>query len=455
MFNLKLDLNDSDDESDTPKLFLPKSTTNRRLSVASRSSFNDSEPGIVMLDENIKTPKAKNMKSLASFLEEFKKFIKKVDKITAFEPKIYVIKLKKTYNELKKKLNIKTCPKMGEIADQGAFGSIEINKKKHTVTKLTDLVTSLYNDFRSNSVLVSKKTLKNTILKISRLEDLCSHMSELIESMFKLFPNNVTRLFKCSECLKNGQLYHYMVNDLKEGKNLQKLLPKQSSSKSKGKLSSYDITKIEIQLIYIAETLNDNRIFHNDYAARNIMIDMSKRVDMVYKQNDNYKLTVKNTFLPILIDYDLMDDVQVTYTNAGERDFDIYMIDSSSKGLESKARLLYDAWKDKDIDTINDDKDILIKNKPAFLSQKTTFKTFFGNDAKKSISKKPISKKSKSSSRRSLRRKSLFVPTGGGKKIRKHKGINKQTGKLNKGYKYSGKKLKSGIPQIIKINKKK
>lgn len=39
---------------------------------------------------------------------------------------------------------------------------------------------------------------------------------------------------------------------------------------------------------------------------------------------------------------------------------------------------------------------------------------------------------------------------GGGKKIRKHNGINQQTGRLKKGYRYSGKKLKSGLPQIIK-----
>jgi hypothetical protein len=38
---------------------------------------------------------------------------------------------------------------------------------------------------------------------------------------------------------------------------------------------------------------------------------------------------------------------------------------------------------------------------------------------------------------------------------RKHSGINQKTGRLNKGYKYSGKKLKSGLPQIIKIKKKK
>ena len=41
----------------------------------------------------------------------------------------------------------------------------------------------------------------------------------------------------------------------------------------------------------------------------------------------------------------------------------------------------------------------------------------------------------------------------GGGKIRKHSGINQQTGRLKKGYKYSGKKLKSGLPKIIKITK--
>ena len=38
--------------------------------------------------------------------------------------------------------------------------------------------------------------------------------------------------------------------------------------------------------------------------------------------------------------------------------------------------------------------------------------------------------------------------------VRKHKAINQQTGKLKKGYKYSGKTLKSGLPQIVKIQKK-
>ena len=46
----------------------------------------------------------------------------------------------------------------------------------------------------------------------------------------------------------------------------------------------------------------------------------------------------------------------------------------------------------------------------------------------------------------------------GGKKIRRHRGIHQtggKAGKLKKGYKYSGKKLKNGLPQIVKAKSKK
>ena len=42
------------------------------------------------------------------------------------------------------------------------------------------------------------------------------------------------------------------------------------------------------------------------------------------------------------------------------------------------------------------------------------------------------------------------------KKVRKHKGIHQtggKAGKLQKGYKYSGKKLKNGLSQIVKVKK--
>jgi len=49
-------------------------------------------------------------------------------------------------------------------------------------------------------------------------------------------------------------------------------------------------------------------------------------------------------------------------------------------------------------------------------------------------------------------------PYGGGKKIRKHSGIHQtggKAGKLKKGYKYSGKKLKNGKAEIKKVKSKK
>ena len=52
--------------------------------------------------------------------------------------------------------------------------------------------------------------------------------------------------------------------------------------------------------------------------------------------------------------------------------------------------------------------------------------------------------------KRKKRRKKIKSRT-----MRKHSGINQSTGRLRKGYRYPGKKLKSGLPQIIKIKKKK
>jgi len=51
----------------------------------------------------------------------------------------------------------------------------------------------------------------------------------------------------------------------------------------------------------------------------------------------------------------------------------------------------------------------------------------------------------------------LYIPKKGGKNIRKHKGIIQtggNKGRLRKGYRYSGKKFKSGLPQIVKCKQK-
>ena len=58
-----------------------------------------------------------------------------------------------------------------------------------------------------------------------------------------------------------------------------------------------------------------------------------------------------------------------------------------------------------------------------------------------------------------IKRTSSKSKTGGieTKKIRKHNGIIQfggNKGRLSKGYKYSGRKLKNGLPQIVKTTKK-
>ena len=82
------------------------------------------------------------------------------------------------------------------------------------------------------------------------------------------------------------------------------------------------------------------------------------------------------------------------------------------------------------------------------------------------ISLQDVLKDSKDKLEKLEKRKTLLEKKKGGKKkkilvkkiVRKHRGIVQiggNKGRLRKGYKYTGKKLKSGVPQIIKcrINK--
>ena len=66
-----------------------------------------------------------------------------------------------------------------------------------------------------------------------------------------------------------------------------------------------------------------------------------------------------------------------------------------------------------------------------------------------------VNKQNKKEKKKEMMKQMMRSMTLGGskkkKRVRKHKGINRQTGKLKKGYKYSGKKLKSGLAQIVKV----
>jgi len=72
------------------------------------------------------------------------------------------------------------------------------------------------------------------------------------------------------------------------------------------------------------------------------------------------------------------------------------------------------------------------------------FKPMFGGLISKGGNKKKKKKKKKNKKKNKKK-----------KVVRKHQGINQSNGRLKKGYKYSGKKLKSGLAQIIKIKSRK
>ena len=58
----------------------------------------------------------------------------------------------------------------------------------------------------------------------------------------------------------------------------------------------------------------------------------------------------------------------------------------------------------------------------------------------------------------SIKRKKKLPRSVGSKKVRKHKGIVQtggNKGKLKKGYKYTGKRLKNGLAEIKKVKVKK
>jgi serine/threonine protein kinase len=353
--------------------------------------------------------------NVASITEMIKQTENKLNNITSYDGKEYAKKLRKLRIILEDKYDIVgVCRELKNVSESGSFGSVSIDTEMGTVSKLTDLMSSLKNDLNDKGLLVKESILKNTYNKIRRLIFFCEYIEILINKMNKLFPENTIKMLKCGECIgqtKNSSkiLKYYMKMELAKGKNLAKIF-------KMNKLSDDDIKKIEVQLIYIGETLNDNDVFHNDFAPRNIMIDLSKKKDVSYNSNKKYNLKVKNTYVPVLIDYDLIDNKVVRYTDSGERDMDIYTIDTMSKNFDSYSFELYDEWKENK-NGLNNITDVFISKK-------------------QSGGKKSIRKSSRS------------------KNIRKHKGINQKTGRLNKGYRYSGKKLRSGLSEIVKISKK-
>lgn len=345
-----------------------------------------------------------------------------------YDGKEYWKKLEKIRNKLVKKYDVtESCTlQKGPNDPSGAFGFVKLNyPQKGVISKQTDLLTSINKDLAEYGTLTSKTVIKKIIRNLERLEDLCSLIDSQVKKINKLFPENSTKFFTCKECTDGNILNYHMKMEFGKGRPLNKLLD--------GDLTDEDLKKIELQLLYIGKTLNENNIYHNDFAPRNIMIDMNHKGKISFHNNSIYKLEIKDTYIPKLIDYDFIGVKPLYITGYGD-DINIYLNDMNTNN-KTTMQELEDLW-DKNIKELNKISGVKISKKGSeIIGGRSSRKKKPGSSLKKKL-------------RRSLKKKSKKNSSP-----RKHKGINQQTGRLKQGYKYSGKKLKSGLSEIIKVKK--
>lgn len=287
----------------------------------------------------------------------------------------------------------------------GAFSLVDINRANKTVFRQTNIVDNILKILLNETFkLKEKKTVLELIKNLKSLTSINKKIQVLVKELNVLFPYNSVFVKDVELCKTKTNIKMEMLTGLAEGDNLFNLL------KNK-KLDNEDILKLEVQILFIAKTLNKEHIYHNDYAARNIMVDTSQRYTITYLKNKDIALSVRNTFIPVLIDYDFIDDKFIDIAaGMNDEDSDIYLSDANKHRIMYKFSELNDLFDEKKYSELNNfNYDIIFA------------KNYYGGGKKKQS-----------------------------KKIRKHSGINQKTGKLKSGYKY-GKKLKSGLKKIIKI----
>jgi hypothetical protein len=205
------------------------------------------------------------------------------------------------------------------------------------------------------------------------------------------------------------------------------------------------------------ETINDDKqniIFEND----NSKFYIPDEYEDLYIIPKKDFITFKNSLN--------VTQVHPIFKNESDQilDFDTYTIDSEEGKEALKKNILYQKKYVR-----SDEKNDLFKYKPSTTVVLNPLKTIAVLNPLKTIAVlNPLKTiavinplKSISPSVNPQKNVAVFVKkTTGGKKIkkskktRKHKGIIQtggNTGRLRKGYKYSGKRLKNGMPEILKV----
>lgn len=283
----------------------------------------------------------------------------------------------------------------------------------------------------------------------NRYINFCKDMFKYTTKSLQLFPENFVKIGKddCGYCLHNDKTALYVrmpvIKNMISGDMKSNMF----------KISKKELNLLIAQIFYISMVSNMKELHHNDLKPANIVIKKAEK-DFEYSglKIDNFHLKIKikkDELIPVFIDYDLISfvNIQDKYnyhdfpaSGSSSDDFEYFILKSReyarSKNKNINDMPLFNLPKNHEkinSNTLNNFVEYLDMTHPnkAYISM-------IGGPTKQVMGGRRRTKKKTKS-----------------KKIRKHSGVNQQTGRLKKGYKYSGKKLKSGLPQIVKISKKK
>jgi len=339
----------------------------------------------------------------------------------------------------KKRKDITKCPKL-KTKGKGGFGSVGMDENDGKFKKILPNLLGPY-----------LKTHKKKDFKwmFNRFTNFCEHMKKFSKEAKKFFPNNIIDygIKKCNYCLlsKPGEPpVNSIILELDQigEANFRQMIKKE--------LNKDDIDSIMTQLYYIILKLNSENLWHNDFKPANIMIIKTPE-DITYEgiMIDDTEILLKvkkDNYIPVIIDYDFCSFKHLGQFNlcpVMREDLDFaeeimgdfsYMTCKLKQYLGKKANDLWEIAPTllKYIKSSQELVDFLkmIKEKgEVIIIEGESSEIVEGGKGK--------------------RRKT--------KKVRKHKGIVQtggNKGRLRKGYRYSGKKLKSGLPQIIKCKSK-
>ena len=342
----------------------------------------------------------------------------------------------------KKRKDITKCPKL-KTKGKGGFGSVGMDENDGKFKKILPNLLGPY-----------LKTHKKKDFKwmFNRFTNFCEHMKKFSKEAKKFFPNNIIDygIKKCNYCLLSKPGEPPVNSIILELDKIGETNFRQMIKKELNKDDIDSIDSIMTQLYYIILKLNSENLWHNDFKPANIMIIKTPE-DITYEgiMIDDTEILLKvkkDNYIPVIIDYDFCSFKHLGQFNlcpVMREDLDFaeeimgdfsYMTCKLKQYLGKKANDLWEIAPTllKYIKSSQELVDFLkmIKEKgEVIIIEGESSEIVEGGKGK--------------------RRKT--------KKVRKHKGIVQtggNKGRLRKGYRYSGKKLKSGLPQIIKCKSK-